>query len=193
MYDYITGRIVEKTPTYLIIEAGNIGYFIHISLNTYSGLAETESCKLFIHQIIREDAHLLFGFIDQREREIFRQLISVSGVGANTARMILSSMMPDDVVRSINEGDVFALKSVKGIGAKSAQRIIVDLKDKVTKVGQLEEIFESKSNTIQEESLSALVNLGFSKPMVEKVIRQIHNEKNDLSVEEMIKEALKRL
>ncbi len=193
MYDYITGKVVEKTPTYIILEAGQIGYVVHISLNTYSTLGEAESCKLFIHQIIREDAHLLFGFIDQREREIFRQLISVSGVGANTARMILSSMMPDDVVRSINEGDVFALKSVKGIGAKSAQRIIVDLKDKVAKVEQLEEIFESESNTIQEESLSALVNLGFSKSMVEKVIRQIHGEKNDLTVEKLIKEALKRL
>ena len=193
MYDYITGKVVEKTPTYIILESGQIGYFVHISLNTYSILGEVESCKLFIHQIIREDAHLLFGFIDQREREIFRQLISVSGVGANTARMILSSMMPDEVIRSINEGDVFALKSVKGIGAKSAQRIIVDLKDKVTKVEQLEEIFESESNTIQEESLSALVNLGFSKSMVEKVIRQIHSEKNDLTVEQLIKEALKRL
>jgi len=193
MYDYITGNVVEKTPTYIILEASQIGYFVHISLNTYSNLGEVGSCKLFIHQIIREDAHLLFGFIDQREREIFRQLISVSGVGANTARMILSSMMPDDVIRSINEGDVFALKSVKGIGAKSAQRIIVDLKDKVAKVEQLEEIFESESNTIQEESLSALVNLGFSKSMVEKVIRQIHGEKNDLTVEALIKEALKRL
>jgi len=193
MYDYISGKVVEKTPTYIILETGQIGYLVHISLNTYSNLGEAESCKLFIHQIIREDAHLLFGFIDQREREIFRQLISVSGVGANTARMILSSMTPDDVIRSINEGDVFALKSVKGIGAKSAQRIIVDLKDKVAKVEQLEEIFESESNTIQEESLSALVNLGFSKSMVEKVIRQIHGEKNELTVEELIKEALKRL
>ncbi|MBL7110347.1 MAG: Holliday junction branch migration protein RuvA [Bacteroidales bacterium] len=193
MYDYIAGKVAEKTPTYIILEAGQIGYFINISLNTYSNLGKTEPCKLFIHQIIREDAHLLFGFIDQREREIFRQLISVSGVGANTARMILSSMTPDDVIRSINEGDVFALKSVKGIGAKSAQRIIVDLKDKVSKVEQLEEIFESESNTIQEESLSALVNLGFSKAMVEKVIRQIHSEKSDLTVEELIKEALKRL
>jgi Holliday junction DNA helicase RuvA len=193
MFDYITGRVVEKTPTYIILETGQIGYFIHISLNTYSNLGETGSCKLFIHQIIREDAHLLFGFIDQQEREIFRQLISVSGVGANTARMILSSMMPEEVVRSINEGDVFALKSVKGIGAKSAQRIIVDLKDKVSKAEQLTQIFESESNTIQEESLSALVNLGFSKPMAEKVIRQIHGEKNDLTIEELIKEALKRL
>ena len=193
MYDYITGSVVEKTPTYIILEAGQIGYFVHISLNTYSILGESGSCRLYIHQIIREDAHLLFGFADQREREIFRQLISVSGVGANTARMILSSMMPDEVVRAINEGDVFALKSVKGIGAKSAQRIIVDLKDKVTKVGQLQEIFESESNTIREESLSALVNLGFSKSIVEKVIQQIHGEKSDLSVEELIKEALKRL
>jgi len=193
MYDYITGSVVEKTPTYIILDTGQIGYFIHISLNTYSSLGETGSCKLYIHQIIREDAHLLFGFADQREREIFRQLISVSGVGANTARMILSSMIPDDVVRAINEGDVFALKSVKGIGAKSAQRIIVDLKDKVTKAEQIQEIFESESNTIQEESLSALVNLGFSKSMVEKVIHKIHGEESDLTVEELIKEALKRL
>ena len=146
-----------------------------------------------MHQIIRDDAHLLFGFIDKREREMFRYLISVSGIGANTARLILSSLSPDDIVKAINEGNVYLLKSIRGIGIKTAQRIIVDLKGKVGKEDEMTEIFMTESNTIQEESLSALVHLGFTKSVVDKVVRQILAEKKDLTVEEAVKEALKRL
>jgi Holliday junction DNA helicase RuvA len=193
MYDYIEGKIIEKTPTYMVIDTGNVGYFINISVNTFTRMPDMDRCRLFIHQIIRDDAHLLFGFIDKQEREIFRQLISVSGIGANTARLILSSLTPDDVVKAINEGNVYLLKSVKGIGIKTAQRVIVDLKGKVGKEADMTEIFKTESNTIQEESLSALVHLGFTKSVVDKVIRQILAEKKDLTVEEAVKEALKRL
>jgi Holliday junction DNA helicase RuvA len=193
MYDYIEGRIIEKTPTYMVIETGNIGYFINISLNTFTRVPEKDHCRLFVHQIIRDDAHLLFGFIDKQEREIFRQLISVSGIGANTARLILSSLTPDDVVKAINEGNVYLLKSVRGIGIKTAQRVIVDLKGKVGKEADLAEIFRTESNTTQEESLSALVHLGFTKSVVEKVVHQILTEKKDQTVEDVVKEALKRL
>jgi Holliday junction DNA helicase RuvA len=193
MYDYIEGKIIEKTPTYMVIETGNVGYFINISLNTFTRIPHLDQCRLFIHQIIRDDAHLLFGFIDKQEREIFRQLLTVSGIGANTARLILSSLTPDDIMKAINEGNVYQLKSVKGIGIKTAQRIIVDLKGKVGKEVEMTEIFKTESNTIREESLSALVHLGFTKSVVDKVIHQILAEKKDLSVEEVIKEALKRL
>ena len=193
MYEYITGVIIEKTPTYIVLETEKVGYFINISLFTYTQLPSDNLCKLYIHQIVREDAHILFGFINKHEREIFRQLISVSGIGANTARMILSSLTPNEIERAINEGNVPLLKSIKGIGAKSAQRIIVDLKGKITGEAEIEQIFKAESNTIKEQSLSALVNLGFSKSAVEKVIQQILIENNNLSVEKLIKEALKKL
>jgi Holliday junction DNA helicase RuvA len=193
MYDYIEGRIIEKTPTFVVIEAAHIGYFINISLNTYSSIPEQDQCRLYIHQIVREDALLFFGFFDRREREIFRQLISVSGIGANTARLILSSLSPDDIFLAINEGNVFTLKNIKGIGIKTAQRIIIDLKGKFGKEDEMEEIFRIESNTIHEESLSALVHLGFTKSAVDKVIRQILADNKDLTVEEVVKVALKRL
>src|SRR4030042_5399118 len=133
MYDYIEGKIIEKTPTYMVIDTGNVGYFINISVNTFTRMPDMDRCRLFIHQIIRDDAILFFGFFDKKEREIFRQLISVSGIGANTARLILSSLSPEDIRHAINEGNVFILKSIKGIGIKTAQRIIVDLKGKFGK------------------------------------------------------------
>ena len=154
MYDFISGDITERTPTFVVLETGSIGYFINISLNTYTQLSEHNRCQLYIHQIVREDALILYGFFDKTEREVFRQLISVSGVGANTARLILSSLSPADIERAINEGNVGILQSVKGIGAKSAQRIIVDLKGKIIKgnvathwmlfVWEIFEIFEPK-------------------------------------------------
>jgi len=194
MYEFITGDIVEKTPTYIILETGNVGYFINISLFTYSLLPDQKPCQLFIHQIVREDAHIFFGFINKEEREVFRQLISVSGVGANTARLILSSLSPVEIQQAINEGNVLELQKIKGIGAKSAQRIIVDLKGKISMASEMDHLFPSKSNTIKEESLSALVNLGFAKKTVEKVLEQILKGGNDqIIVEELIKEALKKL
>ena len=131
MYEFITGDIVEKTPTYIILETGNVGYYINISIFTYSLLPDQKPCQLFLHQIVREDAHILYGFINKEEREVFRQLISVSGVGANTARLILSSLSPVEIQQAINEGNVLDLQKIKGIGTKSAQRIIVDLKGKI--------------------------------------------------------------
>jgi len=213
MYEYIQGEITELTPTFLIIESGGIGYFINISINTYAQLsdnkvfvtgmdkpgfthsAQGKTGKIYIHQVIREDAHILYGFINKKEREIFRLLITVSGIGANTARMILSSLLPSEIQQAIIQENVHLLKSIKGIGAKSAQRIIVDLKDKLGKEADVEEIFVSVNNTIKDESLSALVTLGFSKKSVEKVIDKILSEsRNDgITVEELVKKALKKL
>ncbi|MBU0763968.1 MAG: Holliday junction branch migration protein RuvA [Bacteroidetes bacterium] len=193
MYEYIKGTIEELTPTYVIMECAHIGYFINISLNTYSQLSEKKESLLFLHQVVREDAHLLFGFAQKTEREIFRQLITVSGIGSNTARMMLSSLSPDDIQNAIITGNVGLLKSVKGIGAKSAERIIVDLRDKVGRIGSEKEIFITKDNTIKDEALSALVMLGFSKNSIEKVLGRIIAGNRDMSVEEMIKEALKQL
>ena len=193
MYEFITGDIVEKTPTYVILETGNVGYLINISLFTYTHLPGQNPCQLLIHQIIREDAHILFGFINREEREIFRQLISVSGIGANTARLILSSLSPKEIEQAINQGDVVLMQSIKGIGAKSAQRIIVDLKDKITTASEIDQLFHPKRNTMKDEALSALVNLGFAKSTVGKVLDRIHGGSENLTVEELIKEALKKL
>jgi len=193
MFEYIQGRLVELTPTYAVIEAGNIGYFIHISLYTYTKLTKSTEAKLFIHQVIRDDAHLFFGFADKHEREMFLMLISVTGIGANTARMILSSLSSTEIEQAIFEGNVALLKSIKGIGTKSAQRVIVDLKDKIGKTAEIDEIFATESNTLREESLSALVMLGFSKASVQKVLDQILQQENEITVEELIKKALKKL
>jgi len=193
MFEYIQGRLVELTPAYAVIEAGNIGYFIHISLYTYTKLTKSTEVKLFIHQVIRDDAHLFFGFADKHEREMFLMLISVTGIGANTARMILSSLSPTEIEQAIFEGNVALLKSIKGIGTKSAQRVIVDLKDKIGKTAEIDEIFATESNTLREESLSALVMLGFSKASVQKVLDQILQQENEITVEELIKKALKKL
>ncbi len=193
MYEFITGDIVERTPTYIVLETGNVGYYINISLNTYTSLPGQNPCQLFIHQIVREDAHILFGFISREEREVFRQLISVSGIGANTARLILSSLGPAEIEQAINEGNVAILQGIKGIGAKSAQRIIVDLKGKISTAAEADQLFPEKSNTLRDEALSALVNLGFARKSVEKVLDQILQGDDELSMEMLIKEALKKL
>lgn len=193
MFEFIKGRLSDLNPTYAIIDTGDIGYFIHISLNTYSKLTKDSDIQLYIHQIIREDANLLFGFFNYHEREIFRMLLSVSGIGANTARMMLSSLTPSEVEQAILEGNVALLKSIKGIGTKSAQRVIVDLKDKIGKGAEIGEVFALQSNTIKDESLSALVMLGFSKTYAQKVIDKILLKEKDITVEELIKKALKEL
>ncbi len=193
MYEFITGDIVEKTPSYVILETGNVGYFINISLFTYTQLPGQNPCQLFIHQIVREDARILFGFINKEEREIFRQLISVSGIGANTARLILSSLNPNEIEQAINQGDAVLMQGIKGIGAKSAQRIIVDLKGKITTSSEASQLFHTQSNTLKDEALSALVNLGFAKSTVNKVLDRILGGSDNLTVEELIKEALKAL
>jgi len=193
MFEFIKGRLSDLNPTYAIIDTGDIGYFVHISLNTYSKLTKDSDIQLYIHQVIREDANLLFGFFNHHEREIFRMLLSVSGIGANTARMMLSSLTPSEVEQAILEGNVALLKSIKGIGTKSAQRVIVDLKDKIGKGAEIGEVFALQSNTIKDESLSALVMLGFSKTYAQKVIDKILFKEKDITVEELIKKALKEL
>jgi len=193
MIDYIKGTIVTITPTFLIIETTDLGYFINISLTTFSKLERRNEYKILVHEVIREDSHQLFGFADKEERDIFRLLISVSGVGANTARMMLSSLNPAEIEKAIIGSDVNVLKSVKGIGLKTAQRIIVDLKDKVGKQAGTGEIFAFSDNTKREEALSALVMLGFAKSAVSKVLDKIVREEKNLTVEDIIKRALKNL
>jgi len=193
MYDYIKGDIAELTPTHVVIEVDGIGYNINISLYSYSNLQGAASCKLFLHQVVREDAHLLYGFFSARERKVFRLLISVSGIGANTARVIMSSMSPDEVEETIAQGDYNKLQAVKGIGAKTAQRIIVDLKDKVSKTAESGQIFKQPDNTIKKEALSALEILGFSKKQSEKVIDKLLLQNAVMPVEDLIKQALKIL
>ena len=193
MIEYIKGTITQITPTYLSIETGGIGYFINISVSTFARLEGKNEYKVLVHEVIREDSHQLFGFADVEERDIFRLLISVSGVGANTARMMLSSLNPGEIEKAILGSDVNILKSVKGIGLKTAQRIIIDLKDKLGKQSGSGEIFTIADNTNREEALSALVMLGFAKSAVSKVLDKIVREEKNLSVEDMIKRALKNL
>lgn len=193
MIDYIKGAVTQITPTFLTIETGGIGYMVNISLTTFSRLEGKSEFKILIHEVIREDTHQLFGFADNDEREIFRLLISVTGVGANTARMMLSSLNPAEIEKSIAGSDVNALKSVKGIGLKTAQRIIVDLKDKIGKHAGNGEIFAFENNTRRDEALSALVMLGFAKSAVAKVLDNIVRTEKNLTVEELIKKALKNL
>jgi holliday junction DNA helicase RuvA len=193
MIEYIKGSITQITPTFVTVETGGIGYFINISINTFSILEGKSEYKILIHEVIREDTHQLFGFAGLEERDIFRLLISVSGVGANTARMMLSSLSPVEIERAIAGSDVNILKSVKGIGLKTAQRIIVDLKDKIGKTSGSNELFTLSDNTIREEALSALVMLGFAKSAVTKVLDKIVRDEKNLTVEDMIKRALKNL
>jgi len=193
MIEYIKGKITALTPTYVIIETGGLGYFVNISLSSYSRLDSMPECSLLIHEVIREDTHLLFGFSSEAERNIFRLLISVSGVGANTARMMLSSVEAVGIETAIMKSDVNMLKGIKGIGAKTAQRIIVDLKDKVGKSAEAGEIFDQEGNTIREEAFTALVMLGFPKSSVNKTIDKLMREERNLTVEQLIKKALKIL
>lgn len=193
MIDYIKGPITRITPAFVVVETGGVGYFLNISLNTFSKLENKTEYEVLVQEVIREDAHLLFGFADEEEREIFRLLISVTGVGASTARMVLSSLHPAEIERAITTSDVNVLKSVKGIGLKTAQRIIVDLRDKVGKTSSGSEIFSVSDNTNREEALSALVMLGFGRSAVIKVLDKITREEANLTVEDMIRKALKNL
>lgn len=195
MYNHFEGKLALKTPTYAVIDCGGVGYQLNISLNTFSKIPDSGTCRLFAHLAVREDAHVLFGFADEEERELFRQLISVSGVGAGTARMILSSMTPAEVVSAIHSGNVAALKSIKGIGEKSAQRIIIDLKGKFTGDNLAgATISFAGDNKMREEALSALVMLGFAKNVAEKAVdKALKAEGNALSVEHLLKLALKNL
>ncbi len=193
MIAQIKGRLIEKTPTYVIIDCNGVGYQINISLNTYSKIDSDELCLLHTHMIVREDAQLLYGFKDKSERELFRLLISVSGVGSATAMMILSSLTATEIKGAISTGDVNTLKGVKGIGAKSAQRIIIDLRDKIGKVGESDINFAVSNNTIKDEALSALIMLGFAKKPAEVALNKILAVSEDMSVEQLIKQTLKSL
>ena len=191
MYEFIEGIIVERSPAHLVIKAGQVAYYLHISVYTYSQLGEVSEATLFLHHVVREDAEMLYGFSDRGEREIFRQLISVSGVGANTARLILSSMSPTEVREAIQSGNVAALQNIKGIGAKSAQRVIVDLRDKIGKAEERGEFMLQQDNTVREEALSALVALGFPRKTVEKNLDKLLGGDAEMTVEEVVKAALK--
>lgn len=193
MIEYIRGTIAELTPASLILENQGTGYFLNISLSTYSKLEGKVEYKVLVHEVIREDSHLLYGFADREERDVFRHLISVNGVGAGTARMMLSSLNPADIQKAVAGSDVNLLKSIKGIGLKTAQRIIVDLKDKLGRQAGAGEIFAVADNTKRDEALSALVMLGFAKGAVAKVLDRIIREDKPDSVENLIRQALKNL
>ena len=193
MITHIKGKLVEKNPTYAIVEANGIGYWLNISLNTYTNLPNLELVSLYTHLSVKEDSHTLYGFISKTEREIFRLLISVSGVGPSIARTMLSSMTTDEIQHAIASGNVGVIQSVKGIGAKTAQRVLVDLKDKISKTYAVDEVSVNESNTAKNEALSALEVLGFNKKLAEKVIDKILLEDKTASVEILIKRALKNL
>ncbi len=193
MITHLRGRLVEKNPTYVVLDCNGVGYFINISLHTFSSLPNEENLQLYTHLQVKEDSHTLFGFMDAMEREIFRLLISVSGIGSSTARMMLSSLHPDQIKQAIASNDVVTIQGIKGIGAKTAQRVILDLKDKILKVFDLDVNTALQSNTSKEEALSALETLGFTRKQADKVCGQILKEQPDASVETIIKEALKKL
>jgi len=193
MITHLKGKLVEKNPTYIVVEAAGIGYLLHISLNTYSSLPDSELVFIYTHLSVKEDSHTLFGFIDKTEREIFRLLISVSGVGPSIARTMLSSMSTDEIQHAIASDNVGVIQSVKGIGAKTAQRVLVDLRDKISKTYIVDEVSVVESNTNKKEALTALEVLGFNKKQSEKVIDKILIEDKALSVAALIKKALKNL
>lgn len=193
MITHIQGRLVEKTPTAVVIDCGGVGYQINISLHTYSLLPESEDIRLFTYLQIKEDSHTLFGFIEKSEREIFKLLISVSGIGANIARTMLSSIAPQQIIQAIAVSDVVTIQSIKGIGSKTAQRVILDLKDKVLKVYDLDEVSVRQSNTNREEASSALEVLGFLRKSAEKAVENIIKMNPEATVEVIIKKALKNL
>lgn len=193
MYEYLIGALAEATPAYAVIDCNGVGYMVEISVNTYTQIKDLTEVKLLTHYIVREDAHLLFGFATADEREMFRQLIKISGVGVATARVMLSTLTVNELKEAVISNNVRAIQSVKGIGAKSAQKIILELQDKIGKVSDnaLSALFESNKNV--EEALTALVMLGFAKPAADKVLQQVNKQTPGLSVEELIKQALKSL
>ncbi|MEP2280934.1 Holliday junction branch migration protein RuvA [Maribacter sp.] len=193
MIHHLRGKLVEKNPTHVIIECGGVGYFVNISLNTFSKLPEQENVSVFTHLQVKEDSHTLFGFVEKSEREIFRLLLSVSGIGSSIARTMLSSMSPSQVRDAIANGDVASIQAVKGIGAKTAQRVILDLRDKVLKVYDIDELSLSTNNTNKDEALSALEVLGFARKQSERVVDKVLGQDASLSVEDIIKLALKNL
>lgn len=193
MITHISGKLVEKNPTYVIVEAGGIGYYIHISLQTFADIPDKEAVKLYTYFHVREDAQSLYGFSTLMEREVFKLLISVSGVGTATARVMLSSLNSKEIQQAIAQDDAALLKSIKGIGAKTAQRIIIELRDRMLKTYDMDEISAPTDNTIKEEALSALDVLGFSRKQTQRIVDKILRENPSMDIEGLIKNALKNL
>lgn len=193
MISHLSGKLVSKSPTALVVECNGIGYEVNISLNTYSRIIDSEQIKIFTHLQVREDSHSIFGFFDELERSVFRLLISVSGIGANTARTMLSSMPPNMVIESIQSDNVVAIQSIKGIGAKTAQRVIIDLKDKILNLIDDKEFNVSPNNTQREEALSALSVLGYPLKQTQRIVDSLISAEPDMPVERIIKNALNKL
>ncbi|MEN9336086.1 MAG: Holliday junction helicase RuvA [Bacteroidota bacterium] len=193
MIAHIQGKLVEKSPTEVVIDCNGVGYHIHISLHTYGLLPQVETVKLYTYLLIKEDAHSLYGFVEKAERELFKLLLSVSGIGAGIARTMLSSLDPKQIIAAIANGDVGTVQSIKGIGAKTAQRVILDLRDKVLKIHDIGEVSPVSYNTNRDEALSALEVLGFLRKNAEKVVDKIMKDQPDATIETIIKQALKNL
>ena len=193
MITQIKGRLVEKSPTELVIDCNGLGYLVNISLNTFSLLSDSENISLYTHLQVKEDSHTLFGFYEKTERNLFRKLISVSGIGASTARTMLSSLNPEEIQRAILSENVSTIQSVKGIGLKTAQRVIIELRDKVSGINEDSDINANLANSKREESLSALEVLGYSRKQTSKVVDKLISEISEISVEEIIKNALNKL
>ena len=193
MIHHLKGKLVEKNPTHVIIECTGVGYFVNISLNTYSKIKDAENISLYTHLQVKEDSHTLFGFAEKSEREIFRLLLSVSGIGSSTARTMLSSLSPSQIRDAIANDDVPTIQAIKGIGAKTAQRVILDLRDKILKVYNIDEVSPKSNNTNKDEALSALEVLGFVRRQAEKAVDKVLSQDPSLSAENIIKLALKNL
>lgn len=196
MYEYLNGKFALINPSFVVVDCNGVGYKIEISLNTYSQIKEKKEGKVFVHFIVREDMQVLYGFADEKERELFRLLIGVSGIGPNTARVILSSLNSDELIKAIRDEDLKSINAIKGIGNKTAQRVIVDLKDKVQKwdySSEISSMASQKDNKNHEQALLALQTLGFNKIIIEKTLDKILKENSQMDVENLIKEALKRL
>ena len=193
MIHHLKGKLIEKNPTHIIVECNGVGYFVNISLHTFSKLPDAELVNIYTHLQVKEDSHTLFGFSERSEREIFRLLLSVSGIGSSTARTMLSSMSPLEIRDAIANGNVASIQAIKGIGAKTAQRVILDLRDKILKVYDIDEVSLTPNNTNKDEALSALEVLGFARRQAEKVVNKVISQDPSLSVENIIKLALKNL
>lgn len=193
MITHLKGKLVEKNPTDVVIECSGVGYFVNISLHTFSQISDSENIHLYTHLQVKEDSHTLFGFAEKSEREIFRLLLSVSGIGSSTARTMLSSLTPLQIRDAIATGDVPTIQGIKGIGAKTAQRVILDLKDKILKIYDIDEVSANSNNTYKDEALSALEVLGFARKQAEKAVDKVIGQDASLSVEDIIKLALKNL
>ncbi len=192
MITFLKGKLIEKNPTDIVLDVNGVGYRINISLNTFSKIDDKESCFIYTYFHVKEDAQILYGFSNKEERSVFKLLISVSGIGPNTAQVIMSSMSPENLQRAVMTNDIESIKSVKGIGLKSAQRLILDLKDKISKIS-LQDSSSRINNTIKDEALSALKMLGFARKNIETVIDKILLDSEDITVEDLIKQVLNKM